>query len=171
MQVYILSPSLQSLFPFLLTNPITGCKSSSDLQLTSCKISQFCIQWNGFMRQITRAIYRTFFFPYPPIHSLISFPPSFSPTLQTEFVVPPPDAKPGDRVIVPGDEAEPLSAAQVKRKKIWEALAPKLKTDDNLVATYDVFILFYFLFFSFQAKCFAILGSTNRHCCWSLYSF
>ena len=89
-------------------------------------------------------------FPYPPIHSLISPPLLFS-YLQTEFVVPPPDAKPGDRVIVPGDEAEPLSAAQVKRKKIWEALAPKLKTDDNLVATYDVFILFYFLFFSFQS--------------------
>lgn len=55
----------------------------------------------------------------------------------TEFVVPPADAKPGDRVIVAGDEAEPLSAAQVKRKKIWEALAPKLKTNDSLVATYD----------------------------------
>ena len=55
----------------------------------------------------------------------------------TEFVVPHPDAKPGDRVLVAGDDAEPLSAAQVKRKKIWEALAPKVRTDENLIATYD----------------------------------
>ena len=48
-----------------------------------------------------------------------------------EFVVPPSDAKLGERVTFEGFEGEPEPEAKVGKKKIFEKLAPDLKTDPN----------------------------------------
>ncbi|TYZ62823.1 hypothetical protein PybrP1_012258 [[Pythium] brassicae (nom. inval.)] len=58
---------------------------------------------------------------------------------RVEFVEPPADAQVGERVFVGADDAasgEPLSAAQLKKQKVWEKCAPELLTDDTGVATY-----------------------------------
>lgn len=50
-----------------------------------------------------------------------------------EFVDPPADAKNGDRVSLEDgtcDGFEPSSAARVKKNKVWEKIAPELKTND-----------------------------------------
>ena len=47
-----------------------------------------------------------------------------------EFVVPPPDAKVGERVVFEGYESgEPEAENKVAKKKMFEKLAPDLKTD------------------------------------------
>jgi tRNA-binding EMAP/Myf-like protein len=49
-----------------------------------------------------------------------------------EFVVPPIGSKPGDRVMFEGYEAgDPEPENKVAKKKIFEALAPDLKTDKD----------------------------------------
>mmetsp|Transcript_19926 Transcript_19926/g.56219 ORF Transcript_19926/g.56219 Transcript_19926/m.56219 type:complete len:90 (+) Transcript_19926:3-272(+) len=53
-----------------------------------------------------------------------------------EFVEPPPEAVPGERVVCEGWEMpEPASPNQVKKKKILEAATEELKAVDG-VATY-----------------------------------
>lgn len=54
-----------------------------------------------------------------------------------KFLEPPADAKVGDRVVLEGLDMEPMTAAQVKKKKILEAALPDLKTMDGGVATYN----------------------------------
>lgn len=39
--------------------------------------------------------------------------------------------------MIEGVEGEPYSAAQVKRRKIWEDVAKGLKTNDELQGTYE----------------------------------
>ena len=56
---------------------------------------------------------------------------------QVELVSPPADAPVGERIFVDGLSGEPLSSAQVKKKKIWEAVAKGLRTVENGVATWD----------------------------------
>jgi hypothetical protein len=56
---------------------------------------------------------------------------------QVELVSPPADAPVGERVFVDGLGGEPLSSAQVKKKKIWESVAKGLKTGEKGVATWD----------------------------------
>ena len=56
---------------------------------------------------------------------------------QIELVSPPADAPVGERVFVDGLSGEPLSSAQVKKKKVWEAVAKGLRTGENGVATWD----------------------------------
>jgi methionine--tRNA ligase beta chain len=56
---------------------------------------------------------------------------------KVELVDVPDGAKIGERVIVKGEEGEPYSATQVKKKKTWEAVAAKLKTADGGLATWD----------------------------------
>lgn len=53
-----------------------------------------------------------------------------------EFVDPPAGSKPGDKVIVEGNEGTPLSASQMKKRKVFEKMAKDLKTDDAKVACY-----------------------------------
>jgi tRNA-binding EMAP/Myf-like protein len=48
-----------------------------------------------------------------------------------EFVVPPPGSKPGERVLFEGHVGEPEPENKVAKKKIFEALAPDLKTDKD----------------------------------------
>lgn len=56
---------------------------------------------------------------------------------RVEFVEPPADAQVGERVFVDAAASgEPLSAAQLKKQKVWEKCAPELVTDDAGVATY-----------------------------------
>jgi len=58
---------------------------------------------------------------------------------KVEFILPPDDAEPGDRVGLLGDEEElapPMTSNQVKQKKVWPAIQPKLAVKDGL-ATYD----------------------------------
>ena len=43
----------------------------------------------------------------------------------------------GDRVVLDGLDMEPMTAAQVKKKKVLEAALPDLKTVDGGVATYN----------------------------------
>lgn len=50
---------------------------------------------------------------------------------KVEFVSAPAGAKIGERVMFEGIEGEPASEAQVGKKKMFEKLAPDLKTDDN----------------------------------------
>ena len=52
-----------------------------------------------------------------------------------EFVEPPADAAPGERVTCEGMVAEPASANKVKKKKLLEAAATELRAVGN-VATY-----------------------------------
>lgn len=53
-----------------------------------------------------------------------------------EFIEPPADAAVGERVFVDTESGEPLSAAQLKKQKVWEKCAPELLTDASGVATY-----------------------------------
>lgn len=56
---------------------------------------------------------------------------------QVEFVAPPADAKPGDRVLPAVFEGTsvPVSANQVKKRKVWETVVETLRTDDAGVPT------------------------------------
>lgn len=54
-----------------------------------------------------------------------------------ELIEPPADAKVGERVFIEGLSGEPLSAAQVKKRKAWESVAKELKTGEGGVATWD----------------------------------
>jgi tRNA-binding EMAP/Myf-like protein len=54
----------------------------------------------------------------------------------TEFVVPPADAKVGERVTFDAYPGEPVEATKLKKKKGWETCAPHLATDASGVATY-----------------------------------
>lgn len=55
---------------------------------------------------------------------------------RVEFVEPPPDAKPGDRVVIDTENGDPLSAAQLKKQKVWEKVAVELRTNAEGIATY-----------------------------------
>jgi methionyl-tRNA synthetase len=56
---------------------------------------------------------------------------------QVELVEAPPDAIVGEQVTIDGVTGEPATSTQVKKKKIWEAVAAKLITGENGVATWD----------------------------------
>lgn len=56
---------------------------------------------------------------------------------KVELVEPPADAALGERVFIEGLAGEPVSAAQVKKKKTWEAVAKDLRTGDDCVATWS----------------------------------
>jgi methionyl-tRNA synthetase len=55
---------------------------------------------------------------------------------KVEFVEPPANAKAGERVFIDTENGEPVSAAQLKKQKIWEKASVDLLTDENGVATY-----------------------------------
>jgi methionyl-tRNA synthetase len=55
---------------------------------------------------------------------------------KTEFVVPPSDAKIGERIIVEAFPGEPATENQVGKKKMLEAILPDLKTNHDGVACY-----------------------------------
>lgn len=50
---------------------------------------------------------------------------------------PPSDATIGERVYIDGLSGEPLSSAQMKKKKVWDSVSKGLKTGENGVATWD----------------------------------
>ena len=54
-----------------------------------------------------------------------------------EFVDPPADAKIGERIFFEGLTGEPVSAAQVAKKKVWENCAPLMHTKDDKVACWE----------------------------------
>lgn len=54
-----------------------------------------------------------------------------------ELVDPPADAVIGERVFIDGATGEPLSSSQIKKKKVWEAVAKKLSTGEGCVAMWD----------------------------------
>lgn len=59
---------------------------------------------------------------------------------KVELIDPPPDAVVGERVFLEGGSPSagaPLSAAQVKKRKVWETVAAKLLTAEGGVATWD----------------------------------
>jgi methionyl-tRNA synthetase len=54
-----------------------------------------------------------------------------------QIVTPPASCEPGERVTFPGYEGEPeANPNAIKKKKVWEAVVPDLKTDSSNVATY-----------------------------------
>jgi len=54
---------------------------------------------------------------------------------KVEVLVPPPGSKPGERIVFDGYEGKPDAELNPK-KKIFEQIAPDLKTNDKCVATY-----------------------------------
>jgi len=56
---------------------------------------------------------------------------------KSEFVTPPVAAKVGERVFCEGMEGEPVTAAQVRKKKVLEAVLPDLRSDKQCVAAYQ----------------------------------
>jgi hypothetical protein len=56
---------------------------------------------------------------------------------KVELVEAPSDAQVGERVFIEGLSGEPLSAAQVKKRKAWDTVAKGLKTGDGGVASWD----------------------------------
>jgi len=56
---------------------------------------------------------------------------------KVELIVPPEESKVGERVFIEGLEGSPFSSAQVKKKKIMENVALKLRTGENCVAMWD----------------------------------
>ncbi|RWS29704.1 aminoacyl tRNA synthase complex-interacting multifunctional protein 1-like protein [Leptotrombidium deliense] len=54
---------------------------------------------------------------------------------KVEILEPPTDSVPGDRIVFEGFPGEPLPQLNPK-KKIWEQLAPDLKTDGECIAKY-----------------------------------
>mmetsp|Transcript_46896 Transcript_46896/g.114386 ORF Transcript_46896/g.114386 Transcript_46896/m.114386 type:complete len:780 (+) Transcript_46896:83-2422(+) len=56
---------------------------------------------------------------------------------KVELITPPEGSKIGERVFIEGVEGEPISSAQVKKRKTWEAVAKDLKTGDGGVATWQ----------------------------------
>jgi hypothetical protein len=55
---------------------------------------------------------------------------------KVELVDPPEGAAIGERVFVEGLSGEPVSSTQVKKKKIWEAVAKDLRTGEDGVVTW-----------------------------------
>jgi methionine--tRNA ligase beta chain len=55
---------------------------------------------------------------------------------RVEFIEPPADAAPGERVFISTESGEPLSAAQLKKQKVWEKASVDLLTNADGVATY-----------------------------------
>ena len=53
------------------------------------------------------------------------------------MITPPEGSKVGERVFIEGLEGEPVSSAQMKKKKIWDKVAQGLKTGEGGVATWD----------------------------------
>ncbi|GLD95999.1 hypothetical protein PINS_up004677 [Pythium insidiosum] len=53
-----------------------------------------------------------------------------------EFIEPPADAKAGERVFIDTESGEPLSAAQLKKQKVWEKASVDLLTNAEGVAMY-----------------------------------
>ena len=53
-----------------------------------------------------------------------------------EILLPPNGAQPGDLVEVDGYNRKPDQPFLNPKKKIWESVAPDLKTDSNKLATY-----------------------------------
>ena len=53
-----------------------------------------------------------------------------------ELLSPPAECAIGERVTFAGHPGEPLPPNQVAKKKVWEAVAPHLGTDDKCVAQY-----------------------------------
>lgn len=56
---------------------------------------------------------------------------------KVELITPPEGSKVGELVFIEGLTGEPLSSAQVKKKKTWDKVAKGLKTGDGGVATWD----------------------------------
>jgi methionine--tRNA ligase beta chain len=56
---------------------------------------------------------------------------------KVELITPPDGSVVGERVFIEGLSGDPLTAAQVKKKKTWEAVAKDLKTDEGGVATWQ----------------------------------
>jgi len=56
---------------------------------------------------------------------------------KVELVTPPDGAAVGEKVFIDGLSGDPLSSAQVKKKKIWDIVAKGLKTAEGAVATWD----------------------------------
>lgn len=56
---------------------------------------------------------------------------------KAELVTPPAGSKIGERVFIEGMEGEPISSAQTKKKKTWNAVSKDLKTGEEGVATWQ----------------------------------
>lgn len=56
---------------------------------------------------------------------------------KVELIAPPEGAAVGERVFIEGLTGDPISPAQVKKRKVWEAVAKGLKTIDGGIATWD----------------------------------
>ena len=56
---------------------------------------------------------------------------------KVEFIDPPLDAKPGDRVSGQGLTAEPLSVKQADKRKAFDVIAPDLKVNSEGLATWN----------------------------------
>lgn len=56
---------------------------------------------------------------------------------QVEIISPPADAPIGERVFINGLGGEPLSSAQMKKKKVWEIVSKGLMTGEDGIATWD----------------------------------
>ena len=56
---------------------------------------------------------------------------------KVELIAPPDDAPVGERVKIEGLEGEPITSAQTKKKKTWEAVAKDLKTVEDGIATWQ----------------------------------
>lgn len=55
---------------------------------------------------------------------------------KVEFIVPPEDAENGERILCGDDDAPPLTSNQVKKKKVWPKVQPKLAVVEGK-ATFD----------------------------------
>ena len=53
------------------------------------------------------------------------------------MVHPPDGSKVGERVFIEGLDGEPVSSAQVKKRKVWPEVAKDLKSGENGVATWQ----------------------------------
>ena len=56
---------------------------------------------------------------------------------KVELITPPEGSTVGERVTIEGLTGEPISAAQLKKRKTWEAVAKELKTGEGGVATWQ----------------------------------
>ena len=56
---------------------------------------------------------------------------------KVELVTPPDDAKIGERVFIDGLSGDPVTSAQMKKKKVFDTVAKKLRTGEGGVATWD----------------------------------
>jgi methionine--tRNA ligase beta chain len=56
---------------------------------------------------------------------------------KVELVTPPDGSQIGERVFIEGLTGEPLTSAQMKKKKTWDAVAKELKTAEGGVATWQ----------------------------------